>query len=64
MLNVIHVFSVVTRRVGSSHACVSPHNFAKAEWKGFEITRVSVLSVFTWQLEVRPKCVVSYLRRL
>lgn len=60
----IHIFSVVTRYVDSSNACMGPHNFAKAEWKGFEMTWVSLFSVFTWQLEVRLKCVVSYLGQL
>lgn len=60
----IHKFSLVTRCIGSNHACVGPHKFAKAGWKGFEMTWVSLFSVFIWQLEVRLKCVVSYLRQL
>lgn len=55
---------MVTRYVDSSNACMGPHNFAKAEWKCFEMTWVSLFSVFTWQLEVRLKCVVSYLGQL
>jgi len=56
---VIHIFSVVTRCADSSHGCVGPRNFAKAEWKGFEMTWVALFRVFPWQLEVRLKCGVS-----